>query len=264
MEFQSSSASVNIGSSDCATEGDVEFKKSVELDSNSKKRAFSPEASDGKNSKKLRTFENSGLNRNRIVLPSGSSSLSKVSNAEHAQKIRKRRFVEKRLALIHVKNAKRVSSCVKAAISNGHIKIVGSAGLDLKRKIHKGHLKCGHVCTATLADVLYQPDFVGVEQSTLSSTASVFCSEYLKGSCPDGWAYVTSMCKGKPRFDWTGQLVHHCNKCDSGVFGVCVDDYKSTHCPKCGIHYLPPSCPSCFPVPEPASGSVSSDDSEIY
>lgn len=248
---------------DCQAENNVKPDKSVNSHASTKRGLSSPESSDG-NSKKLRTLNKPSLKR--IVLPSGSLNLSKVSRSEHALKIRKRRFVEKRLALIKVKNAKRVSTCVKAAISNGYIKIIGSTGLDLKRQILKGSLKCGHICKVTLADVLYQPDFVGVDQSVLSNMATVFCSEYHNGSCTEGWAFVTAMCTGKPQFDWTGQLINHCKKCDTGVFGVCVDDYKSIHCPKCGGHYSSRSCQSCFPehTLELSSGSISSNESEIF
>ena len=217
------------------------------------KRALSFGANEEKESKKLRSSPDPTIKQNIRLNNRLNRSLASADrkrfNSQHVLKIRKMKFVEKRLALVKVKNAKRVSTCVKAAISNGFIKILGSAGHDLRREIISGPLQCGHNCTATLADVLYQPDFVGVDPNTLSRLATVFCSFYSNGSCPEGWAFVTGMCKGKPRFDWTGESVNHCKKCDS-VFGECADDYKSTHCPKCGDHYSTACCSNCFPEKE--------------
>ena len=46
---------------------------------------------------------------------------------------------------------------------------------DLKRVIFRGKAGCGHPVTATLQDVLKQPDFVNPDHETEHPNASVFC-----------------------------------------------------------------------------------------
>ena len=190
---------------------------------------------------------------------------TKRLHSKHSLKMIEMKDVERRLAAIKVKNVKRVSSCVKAAISKSHIRMTGSVGLDMNRVLHRGPLRCGHMVSAILADVLYQPDYVGIQPSALLRLATVFCPYYKKGYCPDGWAFVTGMCKGKPHFDWTGRRVNHCKKCDS-TFGECTDDYRSIHCPVCGEHYSSSSCSNCYPdtvVGSDSDHSANSNDTVI-
>ena len=257
----------NDSSTDFLTERDdnegyghsQQFKELPSSTPNQTKRALSFSEYEERQSKKFCASPNpKNVRLNRSL----ASADRNRYNLHHSNKVHKMESVERRLAFIKVKNPKRVSSCVKAAINKGFIKIVGAASLDLHQEIISGPLKCGHNCTATLNDVLFQPDFVGIDASALPTLATVFCSHYKRGYyCSEGWAFVTGMCTGKPRFDWTGQSVNHCKKCD-GIFGKCADDYKSIHCPICGEHYSSKCCYNCFPDSEESDsdGSPSSSD----
>lgn len=58
--------------------------------------------------------------------------------------------------------------------------------------------------------------------------------------------YLTGLCEGNPDLD-SGKFHNHCIECDD--FGVCIHDYRESHCTHCGEHYFEGlsgfSCPHC-------------------
>ena len=84
-------------------------------------------------------------------------------------------FIHEKLQQMGIKRLTQTSKCVKKAIlDHGFIKITGDPQ-DLKRVIFRGKAGCGHPVTATLQDVLKQPDFVNPDHETEHPNASVFC-----------------------------------------------------------------------------------------
>ena len=91
---------------------------------------------------------------------------------------------------------------------------------------------CGHNCSATLRDLLEQPDDPGMDYSNGQQEATIVCDEIIKSrnlseeeleycsnSDDKGRTYVTGLCYGRPKFD-TGRCHNHCTVCSN--FGVCL------------------------------------------
>jgi hypothetical protein len=87
---------------------------------------------------------------------------------------------------------------------------------------------CSKPLKATVGQLLYQPDYAGMDYEDGGQRARVQCK------CGTG-NYVTFMCTGEARFD-SGKFHHHCSECAD--FGVCIGDYRNTHCGLCGTHYF--------------------------
>ena len=145
--------------------------------------------------------------------------------------------VSDKLKALGVKKNKRHGNCARAAIYKGHIKLTGDKS-DLDQVVFSGNLpECGHNCSATLRDLLEQPDYAGMDYEDGQQEAVVFCDEEESkgGNCDTGRTYVTQICSGKPEFD-SGKFHNHCNVCKN--FGKCIGDYREAHCKKCGKHYF--------------------------
>ena len=167
--------------------------------------------------------------------------------------------IHKQLSSMGIKRPIQTSKCVKKAIYNGFIKISGDPK-ELEMVISKGKGSCGHTIEATLQDLLKQPDYVHPKYEADNPNATVFCTHKINESeanpfnlhkAPDhesrwsskeGRGYVNNLCSGNPSFD-SGQSHHHCGKCPH--FGVCIGDYKETHCERCQKHYLGVKCSWC-------------------
>ena len=146
--------------------------------------------------------------------------------------------VHKLLGDLGIVNPESVSSCLKAGILNGSITLKrseddpdGEYGLD--QVIVTGScLVCGEEdLKCTLRDVLYQPDYGGLDYEDGGLEAPFKCKDE---DCSLG-IYVTGMCSGSPGFD-TGKFHNHCRECPQ--FGTCIGDYREAHCYNCGKHYF--------------------------
>jgi len=150
-----------------------------------------------------------------------------------------------------VKDPKKVSSCVKASIMAGYIKMTGSEE-DLKQTVVSGTFGdwyCGHEVNVTLEQLLYQPDYAGFDYEDGLRNATVICDKHEmleddeeaknnKGDdkeCEEGRTYVTRVCQGFPDLD-CGKSHNHCTECPG--FGDCIHDYRNVHCWDCGEHYF--------------------------
>jgi len=136
------------------------------------------------------------------------------------------------------------SRCILSAIQFGHIEITGQAE-DLETVVYDGKAEegfCDHNFTVKLGDVLFQGDFGGNDyMNTESDLAKVICRPCkgkeeradFQGHKIGHFYFLTNVCMGAPRLD-SGKFHHHCVKCSD--YGMCVDDYRETHCDSCGSH----------------------------
>merc|ERR550519_186514 len=139
--------------------------------------------------------------------------------------------VERLLSKLGV-DPENASNCIKAAIMRGHIKIKGEEGeLDMVVHQEKGPW-CGHMIQAKLGDLLQQPDYAGLDYEDGCQEATVVCGECDEDDW-EGRTYVTMLCVGQGRLD-SGKFHNHCEKCPG--FGICIGDYRNSHCPRCGDH----------------------------
>lgn len=136
--------------------------------------------------------------------------------------------VESRLEALHVENVKKVSNCLKKGIQLGYVNLVGHNPLE--NVVIEGKCSsCNEPLRATVRDLLYQPDYAGLDYEDGGQDAPVKCSKCESGN------YVTNICYGKPEFD-SGKFHNHCTQCAG--FGKCIGDYREQHCTKCGKHYF--------------------------
>jgi len=155
--------------------------------------------------------------------------------------------VDELLRNVGVLRTSKVSLCVKAAIFNGHID-VNENMLDLKAVIleivDENYCPCRQTFTATLENLMYQPDHGGYDREELN-LATVKCScasGCFNKDCdvnslfPSPHAiYVTNICKGSPTVT-TGHYHNHCDECPN--FGMCIGDYRESHCLSCHEHFF--------------------------
>lgn len=148
------------------------------------------------------------------------------------------REVDRRLKALGVDGTK-ASLCVKSAIMNGIIEITGKDKEELNQVIWSGEIDylCGHTITATLGDLLMQPDYGGNDYEDGSYNATVVCKECEEDPEveEEHKTYITGICRGQPEFS-DGKFHNHCNKCPG--FGMCIGDYREAHCNKCKKHYF--------------------------
>lgn len=181
-------------------------------------------------------------------LPSSSSKRRKPANGGFGRGNKAKERVHDLLASLGVERPKEVSSCVKAAILNSFVKLLptsedpeGKYGLD--QVIATGEcFDCDKRLKCTVRDVLYQPDYAGLDYEDGRENATFRCDGE---EC--GGIYVTDICCGSPQFD-SGKFHNHCTQCPR--FGMCIGDYREQHCDGCGKHYFAGSggqfdCPSC-------------------
>jgi len=155
--------------------------------------------------------------------------------------------VDELLRNVGVLRTSKVSLCVKAAIFNGHIDVNENL-LNLKTVIleivDENYCPCRKTFTATLENLMYQPDHGGYDREELN-LATVKCS------CASGCSnkdcdvnslfpsphaiYVTNICKGSPTVT-TGHYHNHCDECPN--FGMCIGDYRESHCLSCHEHFF--------------------------
>jgi len=141
-----------------------------------------------------------------------------------------------------------VSKCVRSAIQKGYIKVKGEDKEELNQVVFKGTFdNCGHEINVKLCDVLYQPDYAGLDYEDGCLNATVICQEVEDGEeCEEGRSYLTEICTGRPSFD-DGKYHNHCDACPG--FGKCIGDYREAHCHHCGRHYwrglMGGSCDRC-------------------
>jgi len=147
-----------------------------------------------------------------------------------------------------VDDPENVSSCVKASIMAGYIKMTGSEE-DLKQTVVRGTFgdwSCGHEVNVTLEQLLYQPDYAGLDYEDGLQDATVICDKHKddeeaknkgkeKSEFEEGRTYVTRVCEGFPELD-CGKFHNHCTECPG--FGECIYDYRNAHCWDCGEHYF--------------------------
>eukprot|EP01006_Ploeotia_vitrea_P052249 TRINITY_DN67664_c11_g6_i1.p2 TRINITY_DN67664_c11_g6~~TRINITY_DN67664_c11_g6_i1.p2 ORF type:complete len:286 (+),score=41.00 TRINITY_DN67664_c11_g6_i1:22-879(+) len=146
------------------------------------------------------------------------------SPAENGKFVMTMEEVDSALERLGVEDTSEVSSCVKAGIMRGHVRLKQKG---LKATIGKVWCdNCDVGWTATLEDVLYQGDY-GDDYEDGSDNATATCPEGCK------W-YITRICKGKPEAD-IGKGHNHCRSCPN--FGICIGDYREAHCNTCGDHY---------------------------
>ena len=146
--------------------------------------------------------------------------------------------VHKLLSDLGVENPNSVSNCLKAGILNGCITLKrpeddpeGEYGLD-QVLVTGSCLVCGEEdLKCTLRDVLYQPDYGGLDYEDGGLEAPFKC----KGDDCSLGIYITGICGGSPGFD-TGKFHNHCKECP--LFGTCIGDYREAHCYNCGDHYF--------------------------
>lgn len=143
-----------------------------------------------------------------------------------------------------------VGKCVRSAIQKGYIEVKGEDKEELNQVVFKGTFdNCGHEIDVKLSDVLYQPDYAGLDYEGGQEYATVICKEMEDGKeCEEGRSYLTRICTGKPDMD-DGKFHNHCGACPG--FGVCINDYREAHCDECGRHYwaglMGGSCDRCHP-----------------
>lgn len=159
---------------------------------------------------------------------------------------------------IGVVRTSKVSLCLKAAIFNGYIKLKENVS-DLNIVVHSTEAEdfcpCGKTFVATLGNLMYQPDAAGYDREDLSlATVRCDCADNctnkdcdINSLYPSPHAiYVTSICNGNPSVT-TGQFHNHCDECPN--FGICIGDYRESHCLTCHEHFFKSGrdavCPNC-------------------
>merc|ERR1712029_71909 len=137
----------------------------------------------------------------------------------------------------------KVSKCVRAAIQRGYIDLKGEDKEELSQVIYKGKFadwSCGHSKDVKLCEVLYQPDYAGLDYADELKDATILCG------VPDcdggdgvlagrGRMYLSTICIGKPT-PGDGKFHNHCQECPG--FGECIYDYRNAHCYDCDDHYF--------------------------
>ena len=161
-----------------------------------------------------------------------------VTGKEPKKRKTKLEKIHERLKAIGIKATKNKNrgNCVRAAMYKGFVKLTGNLS-DLDQVVLSGKLDCGHECTATVRDLMEQPDYAGMDYEDGSQNAVVLCdaNKEEEDSCEEGRTYVTGMCQNNASFD-CGKFHNHCVKCDK--FGVCIGDYREKHCGVCKKHYF--------------------------
>lgn len=166
--------------------------------------------------------------------------------------------IDQLLSNAGIPRTSKVSLCIKAAIHNGHIATKeNKLNLDtvVFEVVDENYCPCGQKFTATLETLLYQPDNGGYDREELN-LATVRCS------CASGCTnkdcdvnslfpsphaiYVTNICNGKPSVT-SGHYHNHCDECPN--FGICIGDYRESHCLNCHEHFFKNGvegmCPNC-------------------
>ena len=139
--------------------------------------------------------------------------------------------VDRRLAALGA-DASATSLCVKSAIIKGFIEITGEDKEELNQVVLSSNdgtadWSCSHPINATLGELLYQPDYAGLDYEDGLQDATVVCRvckedpEVEDGQ--EGRTYVTRICTGQPQFD-SGKFHNHCKECSG--FGMCINDYR--------------------------------------
>ncbi|XP_071956701.1 uncharacterized protein [Antedon mediterranea] len=129
-----------------------------------------------------------------------------------------------------VNDTERVSKCLRAGIQKGYVGISGDSPLD--NVFAEGQCSaCGNDIKATIRDLLYQPDYAGLDYEEGGLEATVKCPD---GDCGVG-VYVTRICSGSHEMD-CGKFHNHCTACPG--FGKCIGDYREEHCTSCGKHFF--------------------------
>jgi len=166
--------------------------------------------------------------------------------------------VDQLLQKIGVKRTSKVSLCLKAAIFNGYVKLRGNAS-DLKTVVYSTEAQdfcpCGNTFVATLDNIMYQPDVGGYDQEELNlATVRCGCADKcankdcdVNSLFPSPHAiYITNICNGNPSVT-TGKFHNHCDECPN--FGLCIGDYRESHCLSCHEHFFKDGlggvCPNC-------------------
>ena len=213
--------------------GDI--KQNIELPSSSKSNKSSQKATSSKRKSNSKASPQvSDLAVSAAKKPRAQKKTKPVVlNADGTPK-RKRcqaKTVVARLEKMGIK-AERVSCCVKSAMGKGHILLTGDKA-DLEQVIIEGQYE-GDTVKVLLKDVLYQPDYAGMDYEDGCQDATAVCS-----CCdPDNYpckCYVTRICEGNPQFD-SGKFHNHCTECK--CCGKCIDDYREAHCQKCNKHWF--------------------------
>lgn len=138
-----------------------------------------------------------------------------------------------------------VNMCLKAALLNGKMRVPddmlhtedASSWLDqvLLSEECRNSI-CKKRMTCTIREVLYQ-DHRDSMREDADDRAPVHCGGF--------WCskkYVTTICRGMPRFDRSNH--NHCTVCPG--FGCCIGYWQNNHCMKCGGHYISGErCQSC-------------------
>ena len=123
--------------------------------------------------------------------------------------------------------------CLREAISRGFLENL-DIDTDRYRVIVQGTLSCGHVCGATLNDLILQRNHT--DQSTNWSTdPPVFCHAETEDGMCGNTAFVKGLCTGNPVFEENFHedfRSYHCDQCR-----VCVDNKLLAHCNGCGKHF---------------------------
>ena len=171
--------------------------------------------------------------------PASKKTPNKKKNPQGPKKRRSKfEIVSEKLKALGVMSNEGKGNCARAAIYRGFIKLTGDKS-DLDQVVYSGILpNCPHNCSATLRDLLEQPDYAGLDYEDGCENAVVFCDEEEssgRGDCDTGRTYVTGICSGNPEFD-SGKFHNHCNACKN--FGKCIGDYREAHCSRCGKHYF--------------------------
>jgi len=207
-----------------------------------KKRA-APKAGAAKQAKKPSLKDQKCKRDCRKGPESGCPVKSKRMMVEHVSCVE----IHDMLKKMGIRNPEKTSKCVKAAIMFGHIKITGVKE-DLDQVILEGEGgECGHILTATLGDLLNQPDYGGNDYEDGLQEATVICKDEACAEDEEGFArsYVTDICTGNPSWD-CGKFHNHCGQCPG--YGMCINDYRNRHCKKCGAHpYGWSGCNNCQP-----------------
>ena len=150
--------------------------------------------------------------RSKASTSAGRKSTRATTTARSGNFIKMPGVTEKRmnelLALLGVTDVERVSKCLKAAILKGYVRLEdprcdpeGKWGLDQPLVDGKCHT-CGKKITCHVRDVLYQPDYAGLDYGNGGCSATFRCVRSVEQHC-DG-IYITQMCSGKPSFDTAG------------------------------------------------------------
>ena len=144
------------------------------------------------------------LCRTRLLGVSGSKAVlvarleGRAPPAKGGSKKAKMEGIHLRLAELGVEDPKRVNSCLKAAILNGHYSLNEEAAFE--QVVHEGPcIQCSATITVRMRDCLYQPPH-GSMLDDHDPKGAISCAK-----CDSGetgyWCskqYITGLCTGKP------------------------------------------------------------------